>query len=179
MDAMIDLETMGTRKDCVVLTLGAVKFNPNLLQEPVDQMYYRLDVDQQMSLGRTVDQSTMDWWAQQGEEVRNEAFADDDRHELNSVLDHLSRFLVGVNQIWAHGPVFDICILEHMMEQLNRPCPWNYYQIADSRTLFKLFPEDPRPQDRVQLHNSLADAYYQAKGVQNAKVALKRFFAQL
>ena len=26
--AMIDLETLGTQPDCVILTLGGIKFNP-------------------------------------------------------------------------------------------------------------------------------------------------------
>ena len=32
--AMIDLETLGTGPDCVVLTIGGVKFNPNDISEP-------------------------------------------------------------------------------------------------------------------------------------------------
>ena len=31
---MLDLETLGTRPGCVILTLGAVKFDPYSLREP-------------------------------------------------------------------------------------------------------------------------------------------------
>lgn len=177
-DVMIDLETMGTRPDCVVLTIGAVKFDPVGDREPVDQLYYRLDIERQTALGRTIDDSTLAWWSQQSEEVRNEAFSDADRTDLDVVLDHLNRFVVGAKNIWAHGAVFDITILENLMRQLGRPCPWNYWQVSDSRTLFKMLPKDPRPADRGDLHNALADAYFQAQGVQHAMSLWTDFLAQ-
>jgi hypothetical protein len=34
MDIMLDLETLGTRPDCVILTLGAIKFDPYTLSDP-------------------------------------------------------------------------------------------------------------------------------------------------
>jgi hypothetical protein len=167
MDVMLDLETMGTGPDCVILTIGAIKFDPRRDQVSDDCLYFRFDVDRQIELGRTVDDSTMEWWSRQNEQVREEAFGDGDRHDPDSILDELNRFLVGVNNIWAHGPVFDIVILENLYRQLGRPCPWNYWQISDSRTLFKCMPQDPRTgRDQGDLHNALADAYSQAQGVQ-------------
>ena len=53
--AMIDLETLGTKPDCVVLTLGAIKFNPYTQTEPDKGLYIRLDVDEQTKMGRSVD----------------------------------------------------------------------------------------------------------------------------
>ena len=38
---MIDLETLGTKPDCVVLTLGAIKFNPYKQTEPDKGLYIR------------------------------------------------------------------------------------------------------------------------------------------
>ena len=35
--AMIDIETLGTEPDCVVLSVGAVKFNPFVPQETLHQ----------------------------------------------------------------------------------------------------------------------------------------------
>ena len=49
--AMIDLETLGTGPDCVVLTIGGVKFNPNDISEPWEEFYYRFDVDEQLEKG--------------------------------------------------------------------------------------------------------------------------------
>ena len=46
--------------------------------------------------------------------------------------------------------------------------PWNYWQIRDSRTLFNMLPKDPRKDVQMDLHNALADCYFQAKSVQKA-----------
>ena len=63
--AMIDLETLGTKPDGVVLTLGAIKFNPYTQTEPDKGLYIRLDVDEQTKMGRSVDDGTLEWWGKQ------------------------------------------------------------------------------------------------------------------
>ena len=59
---MIDLETLGVDPECVILTIGAIKFNPFNSIEPNNGLYLRCDVDEQTSLGRTVDDNTLAWW---------------------------------------------------------------------------------------------------------------------
>ena len=162
---MLDLETLGTRPGCVVLTLGAVKFDPYKLDSFGDSLYLRFDVDEQIGLGREVQQDTLDWWSKQDPAVREEALGDSDRVSLETVTKQLNKFLVGVEDIWAQGPVFDIVILENLYRQLEKPCPWNYWQIRDSRTLFSVHG-DPRVKGRSGHHDALADCIYQAQGVQ-------------
>lgn len=162
---MIDIETLGTRPDCVVLTIGAIKFNPESMDEPFDGFYHRLDVDGQLELGRTVDQDTLDWWNTQPAEVRDEALGEDDRTSITQFIKEFNKALVGVKSIWAQGPTFDFVILENLYRQTGTPIPWHYWQIRDSRTLFQVVG-DPRTPGRDQAHNALADCYYQARGVQ-------------
>jgi len=166
--AMIDLETLGTKPDCVILTLGAIKFNPFNTQEPHDGIYQKIDINSQDQLGRTQDDSTIEWWGKQAQSVQDEAFTDEGRISLEKMTVELNKFLVGVDTIWAQGPAFDIVILENLYQQLGKPIPWNFWQIRDSRTLFSLLPEDPRKAIRQQAHNALADCYYQAICVQQA-----------
>ena len=71
--AMIDLETLGTKPDCVVLTLGAIKFNPYKQTEPDKGLYIRLNVDEQTKMGRSVDDGTLEWWGKQDKAIRDEA----------------------------------------------------------------------------------------------------------
>ena len=52
--AMIDLETLATDPNATILTIGGVKFDPNSDKEPHSEFYFRLDVDEQDRLGRTV-----------------------------------------------------------------------------------------------------------------------------
>ena len=161
---MIDLETLGTKPDSVILSLAALKFDPYSNKEPTDGIYIKLDVDQQVALPRTIDEDTLNWWAKQSDEIREEAMGEQDRVSLKTATKELNKFLVGVDKIWAQGPVFDIVILENLYRQLNIPAPWNYWQIADCRTLFSL-EEDPRKKGDL-LHNPLYDCVIQAKGVQ-------------
>jgi len=162
---MLDLETLGTRPDCVILTLGAVKFNPYTLQDPGPGLYIRPDADEQIARGREVQQDTINWWMQQAEDVREEALGTEGRVSVEEMYRDLNRFLVGVDCIWAQGPVFDIAILENLYRQYGWPTPWQFWQIRDSRTLFGVHG-DPREKNKVGLHNALEDCVSQAKAVQ-------------
>jgi hypothetical protein len=162
----IDIETLGVKPDCVVLTIGAVKFDP--LGDFVDRengLYFRLNVDQQTDLGRTTDQGTLDWWSTQDPAVLEEALSDDNRTDVAEVLAALNRFLVGSDDIWCQGPVFDICILENLYRMMGQPIPWNYWQIRDSRTLFQVYG-DPRSKSKGLHHNALEDCVDQSIAVQ-------------
>jgi hypothetical protein len=165
MDIMLDLETLGFRPECVILTFGAIKFDPYSLKEPGPGIYHRIDVDEQVALGRTIDEGTIEWWGTQPEDVREEALGEDGRIGLTEFAASLNKFLVGADNIWAQGPVFDIAIIENLFLQMGLPVPWQFWQISDSRTLFKVHG-DPRVAGREAAHNALADCYYQAIGVQ-------------
>jgi hypothetical protein len=165
-DIMLDLETLATSPDSVILTFGAVKFDPFNPEQDFDTgLYYRIDVDEQIALGRQVDQGTVDWWGSQNEEVREEALGEHDRISLEQFTLSLNKFVVGVNRIWAQGPVFDIVILENLYRQLGKPTPWPYYLIRDSRTLLKALGDTRSP--GTMLHNALADCVSQAQAIQH------------
>ena len=164
---MLDLETLATSPDSVILTFGAVKFNPFDIDQDFDTgLYFRINVDEQINLGRHVDQGTVEWWGTQSEQVREEALGETDRVGLEEFTAQLNKFVVGADRIWAQGPVFDIVILENLYRQLNKPTPWPYYAVRDSRTLLKALGDTRSPGD--MLHNALADCVSQAKAIQHA-----------
>ena len=71
---MLDIETLSTLPNSVILTFGAVKFDPFGSDVDTDKgLYYRIDVDEQLQLNRHVYQGTVDWWGTQPEDVREEA----------------------------------------------------------------------------------------------------------
>ena len=167
MDIMLDLETLATSPDSVILTFGAVKFNPFDPDSDMDQgLYFRINVDEQIALGRHVDDGTVTWWGTQSDEVREEALGEHDRVSLENFTTELNKFVVGATRIWAQGPVFDIVILENLYRQLKKPTPWPYYLIRDSRTLLKALGDTRK--GGALLHNALADCVSQAQAIQNA-----------
>ena len=169
---MLDLESLGTRPDCAILTLGAVKFDPYTPNGFGETLYFRIDVDEQLELGREIQQDTLDWWAKQADDVREEALGEHDRISLESMYHQLNKFLVGVGNIWCQGPAFDIVILENIYRQKGWPTPWQFWQIRDSRTLFGVHG-DPREKGKAGLHNALEESISQAQGVQEIYHRLK------
>jgi len=165
MDVMLDLETLSTRPDATILTFGACKFSPYNQDDIVDGIYFRIDIDGQIKLGRHVDDNTIEWWGRQAEDVREEALGEGNRISIEQFTQELNRFIVGCDNIWAQGPVFDIVILENLYRQMGLPCPWQFWQIRDSRTLLSTLG-DPREKNKAGLHNALEDAVSQAQAVQ-------------
>lgn len=164
---MLDLETLDTSPTSVVLTFGAVKFSEYNDEDPSDAsaIYLRLNIDEQTSLGRTINPDTLEWWGKQSAEAQAEAFAEDNRISLENFTSQLNKYIVGCDKIWAQGTTFDIVILENLYRMLGKPIPWAYWQIRDSRTLFDL-GDDSIKKKNASAHNALADAYFQAKSVQ-------------
>lgn len=166
MDLMIDIETLSTRPNAVILSLGAVKFDP--FSDRIDAeegLDVKIDVDEQTALGRHVQEETLNWWATQPLEVQEAALGERDRVSLEQFTRMLNKMMVGSDQIWCQGPAFDMVIIEDLYRQLGKPTPWQFWQVRDSRTLFGVFG-DPRDKNRKNAHNALMDCVYQAMGVQ-------------
>ena len=166
--AMIDLETLGTGTNAVVLTIGGVKFDPNSDTAPHSEFYYRFEIDTQQEKGRNVDEDTLNWWAQQDPAIMEEALGDENRTDVDTVLHELQRWMVGVDTLWAHGVTFDVVLMETLYKDFNRPHPWPFWKVKDSRTLFGILPKDPRKSKTFDAHNALEDARIQAVCVQEA-----------
>ena len=168
---MLDLETLSVAPDAVILTLGAVQFDP-FGKGVIDELYIRIDLDEQETLKRSIDPSTIDWWAKQNPEIMEEAFSPDNRIKLTDAVDQFHRFTQGCNRFWSHGAVFDLMIMENLYRQLNKPFPWKFWDLRDTRTLFDLGFNPDMP--KGSLHNALEDAKRQAIGVQNVFSQIKK-----
>lgn len=162
---MLDIETLDTLPEAVILTIGAVKFDP-FSDFIGDGLYIKPDVDEQSAKGRTINEDTVNWWMTQAEDVREEALSMDDRISVEEMYRQLNRFLVGAENVWAQGPVFDMVILANIYRQYSWPTPWQYWQVRDSRTLFGVHG-DPRVKGKAGLHNALEDCVSQAQAVQS------------
>ena len=167
---MVDLETMATTPSAVILTLGAVHFDP-YNAGIIDTLYLKFNIEDQDALKRDVDPGTIAWWAKQDPAIMEEAFGLEGRVPLNDAMDQFHKFAWGCKTFWSHGSIFDLVILENLLRQMNRPIPWDYFRIRDTRTLFDLGQSPEMPQGSK--HNALEDAIRQAVGVQNVYKKLK------
>jgi len=167
---MIDMETLAVSPNAVVLSLGAVHFNP-YGNGYSDKIYFRISIDDQDALGREVDPDTLDWWGRQAADIQDEAFSPDDRISLADAMDRFHKFAWGCDAFWSHGATFDLVIIENIYRQLGKPLPWNFWQLRDTRTLFDLGYDPDMPKNSK--HDALQDAIRQSVGVQNIYAKLK------
>ena len=151
-DLMIDIEGLGTGPDTTILTIAAQAFDP-LGNGYYNQSFYcRVSLESQE--GRSIQQSTIDWWATQPLEAREEAFGEDNRVPLELALEQLAKVAWHAKRIWANGPTYDMNILEHAYKSYSKLIPWQYYNVRDSRTVYSLWPDLPKPPTS---HHALED----------------------
>ena len=172
MDIMLDIETLATGPNSVVITLGAIRFDPFTNDEEsiegdsirMDTFYRRIDPESFIWPTAEIDDTTLAWWAKQSKEVQHEAFTSYDRHDIKDVMRDFHRWCKTYDNVWANGPAFDIVILEQVCKNLGRGFPWKYYQVRDARTVYNMV-DHIRPNPR--LHHALWDCWSQIVALQS------------
>lgn len=161
---MVDLETLDTKTSATILTLGAVRFDP-YSSAPMKELYLRVDLTSQDSLGCTVSDDALKWWNQQDTDIMEEAFNPLNRIPIHEVINQFHALAWNCDAFWSHGATFDLMILQNIYDRLGRTYPWNFWQMRDTRTLFDIGHDPEMPQGSK--HNALEDAKRQAIGVRN------------
>ena len=167
-DNMTDIETLGKKPGCVILSIGAVAFDP-LSFETGPKFYANINVTDAMNRGFFTDPDTVAWWEKQSQAAKDHLVPN--QLPIEEALRSFSQWFkaVGSEKIWCHGAPFDAPILEHAMTYLGIPVPWKYYNVRDTRTVFDLFQFDINSVKREGTHHSaLADAEHQAFCIQKA-----------
>ena len=162
---MIDLETLATTPNAAILTIGACKFDPKATD--VDSTYYeRIVLETQEEYGRVINEDTLAWWSQQGPQIQEDAFGEgDDRIDLKDAMKKLYAFGLGTSNVWSHGSIFDVVIIEDICRSFQQAVTWKFWEVRDTRTLFDLADVSVRIEGK---HNALTDAIAQAQAVQNS-----------
>ena len=169
MDVMFDLETLDTKPSAVILSLGAVKFDPRGIEIDSANLMLKFDIDSQSTLGRTISDSTIEWWSKQDPAIQEVAFSEHDRTQLNDAIDQFHKFVWNSERVWSQGS-FDVNIMEDLYRMVDKTPPWNYWQVRDSRTLFDFIDGN---MDRSKHHDAMEDAKEQALAVQRALKKIK------
>lgn len=163
---MLDLETLGTTADAVILSIGAVKFD--LESDKIDDegFYGSVSVESNMDAGRRISEDTLLWWLKQP--AAAQAVFHEEKLSLEQTLSDLADWLGDSKWIvWAKGPSFDIAMLEHAYKQFGMTPPWDFWNTRCVRTYMAL-PGAKGVQASIEgvKHNALSDAYEQAKTIQ-------------
>jgi len=168
-DVMIDIETLSTKKNAVILTIGAIKFNryeENKDITAMEKFYCRITQDSCLKIGMVIDEDTKKWWDIQSYESKYEALLNPDRIDINVALEKFKTFLGNVKYVWANSPNFDCTILENAFNSCNIEIPWKFWSLRDCRTIYDLGKVTLNTIKNDNKHDAISDCYSQILCVQ-------------
>lgn len=173
---MLDLETLATSPDAVILSIGAAAFDPHL---GITSLYHSiLDIAEQKT--RAISASTVMWWMDKDDAAR--AIFKQEKETVPDALGGFTKFVgtssVGAKevQMWGNGSDFDNVLLTNLYHwaDMDSFLPWSPFNGRCFRTLKNLCPDYKRISEgvkRVTRHSAVDDARWQAE------VALELFTA--
>lgn len=178
---MLDLETLDTSPSALVVSIGAVAFDP---MNPVlgDEFYLELsDLRIQQVVGnRTISADTVSWWMQQ-DAMAKQVFAPcaPDHPVRARTVDALEKFALFIGDnggsealIWGNGADFDNIILGSLYESFGFKKPWSYSRNRCFRTLKSLAPFVKVAREGTH-HNALDDAITQVRHLHAIAATIK------
>lgn len=163
-NVMVDLETLGTRPGCKVMSIGAVVFNPAGVEE---QKQFYIDIHRDQPLLEQHD--TIAWWGgvrKDNPKAYDRIFGSElPRWPLADALNSFTGWLNGLGGevlVWGNGADFDNPILSAAYTAYGMPQPWGPWNGRCYRTL-KGLRSDIRLSRKGTHHNALDDAISQAQ----------------
>lgn len=176
----LDIETLSTHKNAVVLSIGACTVSLN--DEQPKEFQALLDVQSQIDAGRHVSFDTLAFWMLQTDEAKAAVFRNDiERMPVKMALVTLRAWLgtFGNPPVWTKGPAFDGAVLESLAEDFNERSAWSYRLHRDLRVVeefVQLLGSDAASDDYYHVvdkaragriaHNALEDARMQGAVVE-------------
>lgn len=164
---MVDLETLGVKSGCVIVSIGAVEFD--FENGATNKTFYEhINIQSCLDVGLFVNGETLVWWLQQPDRSRLELCKNN--KPLQDVLNLFTNFLKNVDtnmkniQIWGNGSSFDLGILASAYSACKLPTPWMFWNERDVRTLVYLYPDIKINTPFVGTqHNPVDDCVHQVK----------------
>jgi hypothetical protein len=159
---MIDIETLATTEDAVILEIGAVVFDRSrrLVGES-----YSVTLDYLGQGNRRTDLETVLWWLYPERIARFREIQDGHErkpglwHGLLELEQFLRVHLAPKGEVWTKGN-FDLRILGHAFREHEIEVPWKYYQARELRTVLKWMGVEPAT---TASHSAVHDARLQVE----------------
>lgn len=168
---MVDLETLDSGANALILSIGAKEFDPTLFDKGWQGREFYAVANQRLQeqkWKRTVSEATCTWWDEQSEEAKR--VLEESRREATPMLDTvLGKFAEWMAaepgaEVWGNGATFDNVVLRNAYAAVGAPCPWSFRKDMCFRTLkgFNIPLGPGEGTTRLTHHNALDDAKYQA-----------------
>jgi hypothetical protein len=167
-DAMLDLETWGTRPGSMIRSIGALMFDP-YTEKVGAEFYVNVDEKSQEALGLTKDPGTVAWWEKQSQRARDALLVD--QQPIDLALSAFCTWFRGARGmfVWSQGGNFDEPLLAACLHAAKITQPWKFWDSRCTRTAYSVAGFNSRSVKREgTYHNALDDARHQAICVQRA-----------
>ena len=151
---MLDIETLSTRSNAALVSIGACTFDPEHVDGDTDNRFLvGIDPEWYDSVFHAfdVDPETVKWWSKQSKAARDSLLINQ-AQTLPLAMDKLVEWFedVGfekenwdiVGRVWANPPQFDMVILRNAADYCygsSNDVPWHYRQETCCRTHMALF----------------------------------------
>jgi hypothetical protein len=174
---MIDLETLSTRPDAAILSIGAVFFDIET-GKLGDEFHCGIKMEDGNHYGH-IDPKTVGFWLIQSQEAREDINRMTGGDNAFSLAQALLRFDAFFNRstnpprvkVWGNGAGFDPILMESAFRRCHLKTPWQFWMTRDVRTIVDLgrdligfAPKKDMLFEGTQ-HSALDDAIHQAKYV--------------
>lgn len=191
-DISIDCETLSTRPNAAVLSIGAVQFNRDT-GKIGKKLHLYVDIEDAIKHGH-VGASTIAWWIAGGdkEESATDLFgglvntgddidsAGNQKLNVHAALCQLKAFIGTCSpnpRVWGNGATADITWLESAFASAGAgmDLPWHFTNIRDMRTTIDDADLDLSTVKEVKgpRHNALVDAEWQANAISAARKKIR------
>lgn len=177
---VLDLETLSTQPNALVLSIGAIGLNKH--GEILSGSEFHLALDQQDQANRRhVSLNTIRWWEGQCEEAQAASFKAPTSHQafvanaLTTFKDYVAQWTgCDVVCVWGNGCSFDNVILASLYQDWGMEAPWKFWNDRDMRTITSIFPNlKAMPFEGIK-HHAQHDAMHEAKQLAKAIQLLRK-----
>ena len=171
---MIDIEALGTQRDCVIVSVGATRFNLST-GKIESKKYWELSMREQQQKGRTISADTVQWWSYQSTSTIM-ALQSNERKPILDFIKEFDQFIEGKCFFWAKGTNYDLEIISDLYRLYEQKPPFRYSKWVDARVYYfigKYFGILPQLENQ-SAHNALEDATFQTKVVCAIHAAMQK-----
>ena len=166
---MLDIETLSTNSNAVVLTISAVQFN-KADGELGEEFEIALNINQQTAKGAIIDGDTVMWWLAQSHEAQAQLL-ELKPTGVGHALDQFNEWLEGLFPtwddqkevgLWGNGSNFDCTIVRNLYGRQGKKFILPYWCDKDVRTIVDYLGIDTRDYTfKGTKHNGLDDCKHQ------------------
>lgn len=166
---MLDIETLGTESNSVILSIGAAFFN--IETGDIGETFHRhIGIKDSIQNGLNMNTDTILWWLKQSKESQEKLVEGQQvGYSLESSLQEFTKFCwsgpmypstgsVSSCQIWGNSARFDCGLLQNAYNKLGMAIPWDFRKERCLRTLVSFAPDVAKDWVRTgTAHDALDD----------------------